>query len=252
MLPDHELRRIENQCSRNSTSTDEALSGDTVEDLGSTAVEEPTKEPPSIVFERVEGNSAVLDAFSRKYNEISSANRAERPCLPRILVTKKFNDIVSEVNECMKCLLTESTPSLLQCVHLLYAAAATVADLLHLPQSKGQHSQGYWRLRLERTIQDLRRDLSRLVTGGIPPSGSRRFLYVLSDLHCKYHVSSVCSFQVAVETLKQKITSYAARLRRYQQRSQRHWQNKCRMRKDFILNYLKTKVLTCSHLICPS
>ena len=76
-------------------------------------------------------------------------------------MTKKFNDIVSEVNECMKCLLT---PSLLQCVHLLYAAAATVADLLHLPQSKGQHSQGCWRLQLERTIQDLRRDLSRLVS----------------------------------------------------------------------------------------
>ena len=204
MLPGHDLRRIENQCSHNSTSTDEPLSGDTVEGLGSVAVKEPTEEPPSIVFERVEGNSAVLDALSSKYDGISSANRAESRCLPRISVTKKFNDIVSKVTECMKCLLTESTPSLLQCVHLLYAAAATVADLLHLPQSKGQRSQGCWRLRLERTIQDLRWDLSRLVTGGFPPSGSCRFLYVLSCLHCKYHISSVCSFQVVVETQKQK------------------------------------------------
>ena len=51
-----------------------------MEDLGSAAVEEPTEEPPSIVFERLEGNSAVLDALSSKYNEISSANRAESSC----------------------------------------------------------------------------------------------------------------------------------------------------------------------------
>jgi len=71
-----------------------------------------------------------------------------------------------------------------------------------------------------------------LVAGGFPPSGSPKLLYLLTGLHRKYHVSSACSFQVAIETLKQKITSYAARLRRYQQRSLRYWQNKCFQRDE--------------------
>ena len=114
-------------------------------------------------------------------------------------MTKLFNDTVSEVNACIQCLLADLTPSLLQCDHLLYAAAATVDDLLHQPQPSGKHSRGSWKLRLEMTIWDLRRDLSRLVVGGFPPCGSRKLLYRLSGLHCKYGITSLYSFQVAME-----------------------------------------------------
>ena len=184
---------------------------------------------PSIVFS---GDSILVNILSTKFNDMASANKAENPSLPKVLLTKKVKDTVMEVNQYIECLLADCTPSLLQCVHLLYAAAATVADLIQQPQSGDQLSQGSWRLRLERKIQSLRRDLSRLVAGGFPPSGSPKLLYLLTGLHRKYHVSSACSFQVAIETLKQKITSYAARLRRYQQRSLRYWQNKCFQRDE--------------------
>ena len=50
-------------------------------------------------------------------------------------MNKNLNETADAVNECKKCLLV---------VHLLYAAAATVADLLNQPQLRDQHSQGSW------------------------------------------------------------------------------------------------------------
>jgi len=67
-------------------------------------------------------------------------------------MTKRFNEMAVEANECARCLLLGCTPSLLQCVHLLYATAATVADLLHQLPFRGQHSQGSWKSRLEKIM----------------------------------------------------------------------------------------------------
>ena len=147
----------------------------TTESLGVSPVHvvEPSAEP-SIVIDTV-----ALRTLSNKFAEVASASGAEGPCLPKISVTKLFNDTVSEVNVCIQCLLADLTPSLLQCVHLLYAAAATIADLLHQPQPSDRHPGGSWKLRLEMIIRNLRRDLSRLVAGEFPPCGSRRLLYLL-------------------------------------------------------------------------
>jgi len=228
MLPDHELRRIENLCTHDSGSPEncELLSGpicQSIEESEPASMREPSTEP-AIVFS---GDTASLGILSDKFDKLTIEHNTENSSLPKLSsVSKRFNEVAVEVNECLKCLLEGCTPSLLQCVHLLYAAAATVADLLHQAPSRSRQSQGSWKYRLNRRIRTLRGDLSRLVAGGFPPSGSHRLLYLLSGLHCKYNISSVSSFQVATEKLKQKITSYASRLRRYQQRSQRYFQNR--------------------------
>ena len=78
-------------------------------------IEEPTVEP-SIVFS---GDSILVNILSTKFNDMASANKAENPSLPKVLLTKKVKDTVMEVNQYIECLLADCTPSLLQCVHLL-------------------------------------------------------------------------------------------------------------------------------------
>ena len=82
----------------------------------------------------------------------------------------------------------------------------------YINHNRGSVFSGNLVATLTKLIQNLRSDISHLVAGGLPPSGSRRLLHLLTGLHCKYIVSSLCSFQVATEMLKQKITGYAARL----------------------------------------
>ena len=223
MLSDYELQRIEQSCTRGSASADhesvlEVLptrtQGTLLEfvEVPGMGTDDPSVTPSIVIL----GDSVVSRTLSNKLAELLWKSGTERLCLPRVTVNKLLDDTVSAVNECVEHLLVESpAPSLLQCVHLLYAAATTVAELVRQPQSSRHHSGGSWRTRLEKAIQDLRRYLSRLVSGGFPPCGGRRLLYLLAGLHRKYCITSVYSFQVGVETLKQKVSSYATRLRKY-------------------------------------
>jgi len=51
-------------------------------------------------------------------------------------------------------------------------------------------------------------------------------MHKLRHLHSKHQVVSVSDFLVVVETFKQKISSCAAKLRKYKTRLMRQWQNK--------------------------
>ena len=50
-------------------------------------------------------------------------------------------------------------------------------------------------------------------------------VYSLQHLHSKYNITSLFDFTILMETLKQKVSSYAARLQQYKTRLLRHWQN---------------------------
>lgn len=153
------------------------------------------------------GDTIVLKTLSNKFAELPCASRAESPCLPKISVTKLFNDTASEVNACISvCWVILRLRCCSVCIYCMLRQLLFLTYCIsHSPVVSTLKD-----LRLEMTIRDLRRDLSLLVAGGFPPCGSPRFLYQLSGLYCKYDITSVCSFQVAIETLKKKITSYAA------------------------------------------
>ena len=73
----------------------------------------------------------------------------------------------------------------------------------------------------------LLRDLSRLLTGGFPPTASgRKLMHKLRQLHSKHRITSLSGFCVVIETLKQKISSCAAKLSKYKSGLLRLWQNK--------------------------
>lgn len=166
----------------------------------------------------------VSQCLEHKFLFAVSAQDSIAPCLPRVNMTKSVQDLVTRVNDSLEKVLQHFNPSLQQCVHLLSAAAATVSMLL--PGPPVQRSNKSWKSRLENTILILRGDLSRLLTGGFPPCGGKKLMHKLRHLHSKHHIMSLSDFSVVVETLKQKISSYAARLRKYKSRLLRQWQNK--------------------------
>jgi len=120
-------------------------------------------------------------------------------------------------------MLADHSPSLLECDQLLFAAALTVVELASPNSSTTKKCA--WRQRLESQIMELRRDISRLVAIGYPPSPTRRLNHLAKYLFSRYHITSLASYQIAVETLKQRITCVAARLRKYKLRLLRQWQN---------------------------
>ena len=87
MLPDHELRRIEQSCARRSVApaasefTPETFIG-TTESLGVSPVHvvEPSAEPSIVIPD----DTVALRTLSNKFAEVASASGAEGPCLPKI------------------------------------------------------------------------------------------------------------------------------------------------------------------------
>ena len=91
--------------------------------------------------------------------------------LPQFIPTKATLDRVTNLNDCLKRVLEHSSPSLKQCMHLLYAAAITVCTML--PRSSARQSNNSWKSHLEDTISTLRQNSSWLFAGGFPPTGSQ-------------------------------------------------------------------------------
>ena len=109
-----------------------------------------------------------------------------------------------------------------------YAASLAVVRLSGQRFDGGgrRNDRGAWKVRLESQIQKLRGHLSQLLAIHQSPSLTARLRHLKSSLFRLYHIVDTPSFLIAVETLKQRITCLAARVRRYQTRLLRFWQNK--------------------------
>ena len=120
----------------------------------------------------------VSQCLQHKFTGVSTQGFTA-PCLPRVTISKSVKDLVDNVNDSLERVLENCDPSLQQCVqvHLLYAAAATVSTLL--PGSQARRSNKSWKLRLESNVTRLRGDLSRLLAGGFPPTGSKKLMHKL-------------------------------------------------------------------------
>jgi len=108
-------------------------------------------------------------------------------------------NLLSEVNRCTEFIVSDQLPSLLQCNQLLFAAALIVVELV-CPNSKTTRKNA-WRHRLENQIVELRKDISRLVAIGYPPTLTRRLSHQAKYLFFRNQITSMASYQVAVETL---------------------------------------------------
>ena len=170
-----------------------------------------------------EVDSNIFDRLKDNFAKVVDMELRSRPQLRRVSPTQYVKNILLNVNHCVEAMLADHSPSLLECDQLLFAAALTVVELASPNSSTTKKCA--WRQRLESQIMELRRDISRLVAIGYPPSPTRRLNHLAKYLFSRYHITSLASYQIAVETLKQRITCVAARLRKYKLRLLRQWQN---------------------------
>ena len=75
-------------------------------------------------------DSDTLKILITHFNDILKLDVGDCPRLPRMVVSKQFQDIPSKVNYRVELIVSHQELSLRQCMHLLYGAARTVIDLL--------------------------------------------------------------------------------------------------------------------------
>jgi len=169
------------------------------------------------------GNTAVLEMLLYQFKELRQLSVASYPRLSRTLMSKKLRETIDEVNHCIGLITSLYRLTLEQCVRLLYSAILVVnKPKLHCYYSPQNCP---WQCRLENKISALRRDVSRLVAGGYPSRSSGHFGHLLRHLYKRYKIKCLSSFLTTLETLKQRITCYATRLRIYKSRVLRRKQN---------------------------
>lgn len=186
-------------------------------------------------------NTAELKTAFSQLNicllEIGSLKFDIRQALPRVCETPTTRHWLTIVNDCINRVFLCSNLSLMQCDCLVYAGALTVVKLSGLSDKSrgGRCKKNGWRVRLESKIQNMRGHLSQLVAICQSTVLSVHLQRVKFKLFRIYHITDRLSLLSIIETLKQRITAFAGRLRKYRKRLQRHWQNRtfCSNQKTF-------------------
>ena len=153
-------------------------------------------------------------------SEVGTVNLTVRQALPKLTQTKVVQKWLCLVNKCVNECIQSEHLSFSQCNCLVYAASLAVVRLSGQSFDEGgrRNDRGAWKVRLESQIQKLRGHLSQLLAIHQSPSLTARLRHLKSSLFRLYHIVDTPSFLIAVETLKQRITCLAARVRRYQTR----------------------------------
>ena len=155
MISEHELSNIAASCAGTSCANEGATNAMDPQPTGQIERNLPDS-PKKLDCPGVSGESMmkfseddVSQHLEHKFYEVSAQNVAFS-CLPRVTATKSVLDLVTNVNDSLRRVLEHSEPSLQQCVHLLYAAAATAHMML--PGSPARRSNKSWKFRLENTV----------------------------------------------------------------------------------------------------
>ena len=130
--------------------------------------------------------------------------------------------LMKEVNAVDRLLSTVETATITQTMDLVYACAQTVTERLTEGKKTAQNgpSEPPWRRRLSDQIAQLRSDISKLEA---MQKGDLRSKKQTQALKTKYKITK--DYRTTIETLKQRLTALAARLKRYDARAQQWRQN---------------------------
>ena len=153
---------------------------------------------------------------------------SSRTPVSRVAETKTVKNLIHLANQCISEILMTMELDMLECNCLVYAAAKAVVYIAkgNSSNSFGGHNSGeHWKERLTSRISKLRKDLSQLVAINSCTTLTPRLFAIKKRLYKAYKSNSVHSFLIATETLKQKITCSAVRLKKYKEKVTRFRQN---------------------------
>ena len=120
--------------------------------------------------------------------------------------------LLDETTKVHKVLCKFKTHSITKTNELLYAGTAVVANVFGVKiNESAERKKPLWRRRLQNKIKELRKDLSQLESSkGMEVSNARHW----QTSERKYSIG-VKTLGVAFEELKQRIVTFAAKVRRY-------------------------------------
>lgn len=172
-------------------------------------------------------NNTIDEEIQANITKWTGINPENRPQLPKLIYKKDTFTIIFTVNAQLENYLYNTDT--LEDIHLLvYAAATTVLKQnKQLTQNKTNHktkqAKPKWKIRLENKINNIRKHIGRLTQyckGNHSKPIIKYLAHIINNNHNKETPTEI------LDTLKQKLAAYSARLKRYNESSQRKIQNK--------------------------
>ena len=154
-------------------------------------------------------------------NELVELMRTdETPPNMRHIERKKLKEEATKVNEILQCVQTDNITDTNK---LLKAAGCLVAKRLGIKKKKEKNTKDpWWKKRIKRKIETLRKDLSRLER---MKNGELKNKRTKEEIKKKYNMLKEDIITV-IETIKQRISANAAKIKRYEARNEQYIQNR--------------------------
>ena len=174
---------------------------------------EPTEEYAELTDEEKGILNRIKEIMSQgDYKDITSFKKVDRWQLNAI--TQKVNKVIEHIESRN---ITETN-------NLMRAISTFVAEKLGLKKGRRENQQNepWWKRRIERDINQIRKHISIMDRERKGELRSRR-KYL--EIEKKYQVDRK-GLPVVIEELKQRLTAKAAKIRRYEQRIQQYKQNR--------------------------
>ena len=183
-----------------------------------------------------EEKSAIEAMFSKFHSDFSNTPPTQRPFIPKQKCSKKFCAIVDFINLTLlpKHLKTDNNFDTLHTLLYCSALTAAVHNGLEIKPDQvpiqGKRNIPRWQMRLEERIKDLRVKIGRITeyVNGNRNHSLQIHVHKIKlnyKIHTQHETENVQLVEF-LDTLKQKLSALANRLRRYTQARQRKVQNK--------------------------
>ncbi|KAL0839729.1 hypothetical protein ABMA28_016372 [Loxostege sticticalis] len=171
--------------------------------------------------------------FDKAFELFKNTNPTERPYLPKQKTSKKLNFIVEHLNKNIVPKHISTDQNFINLQTVIYCAAYTAAvcnGSLKSNNSNHTHKKPHWQIRLENKINMLRSEIGRL-TQFIKGNRNPRVVTAVDNIKIKYKQHSQydainVDLTQFLDTLKQKLSATASRLKRYLTCTKRKSQNK--------------------------
>ena len=179
----------------------------------------------------------LKEMYHTTYSEYNGSNPIMRPRLPKINSSSKLSYILSLMNNNIIPDIVEENRDIKSIHTVIYCCAMTVLRFLNIKihQQTGtkkiisEKRKPKWRIRLEKDIECLRRDAGRL-TQFLNNNRKPRLIKTLQPIFAKVrshtkHEPENSSIKEYLDTIKQKLSVKAGRLKRYLVSQERKSQN---------------------------
>lgn len=151
----------------------------------------------------------------------------KRPKIPKLKFSRHAQTLVTKMNDILGKVIEEEDLEGIQC--LTYCAAVSVLEQNQQPINPNEEKKSdkkqkpKWQNRLERKIEDIRSKLGRLTQYNHGNRSAKLMKKLKEILHNKEYLEDKILY---MDTLKQKLAAYSARLKRYRTSAQRKEDNR--------------------------